>query len=95
MFDIKCMEEFDPLFFQKSFRFTQDKFTEILSRMRDLDDDLFVDDNDNPHLIKSISKTPADYMRCWTDNALMILLLRLEFCFDELGKIHLKYSKVM
>ena len=38
---IKRMEEFDPVFFQETFRFSQGEFTEILSSMRDMDGDLF------------------------------------------------------
>ena len=74
---IKRLEDFDPVFFQESFRFTQGEFTEILSSMRDLDGDLLVDDNGDPRLLKRIGKTPADYMRCWADSVLMILLRRL------------------
>jgi hypothetical protein len=74
---IKRLEDFDPVFVQESFRFTQGEFTEILSIMRDFDGDLLVDDNDNPHMIKHIVKTPTDYMRCRTDRSLMILLCRL------------------
>jgi hypothetical protein len=74
---IKRLKDFDPVFFQESFRFTPGDFTEILSSMRDLDGDLLVDDNDNPRILRRIGKTPADYIRCWTDSVLMILLLRL------------------
>jgi hypothetical protein len=74
---IKRMQEFDPIFFQETFRFSQDEFTEILSRMRDLDGDLLVDGNDDPRLLRRIGKTRKDYIRCWTDSAIMILLYRL------------------
>ena len=40
---IKRMQEFAPIFFQETFRFSQGKFTEILSRMRDLHGNLLVD----------------------------------------------------
>jgi hypothetical protein len=40
---IKSMEEFDPVFFQETFRFSQGEFTEILSIIRDMDVDLLVD----------------------------------------------------
>jgi hypothetical protein len=74
---IQSLEDFDPVFFQESFRFTQGEFTESLSIMRDLDGDLMVDDNAHPHMLKHIDKTPTDYMRCRADSALMILLRRL------------------
>jgi hypothetical protein len=77
MAPIKRMEEFDPVFFQETFRFSQGEFTEILSSMRDLDGDLLVDVNGNPRLLRRIGKTPQEYMRCWSDSALMILLRRL------------------
>jgi hypothetical protein len=51
---IKRMQEFDPIFFQETFRFSQDEFTEILSRMRDLDGDLLVDGNGDPRLLRRI-----------------------------------------
>jgi hypothetical protein len=50
MGSIKHMEEFDPDFFQETFRFSQGEFTEILIRIRDLDGDLLVDVNGNPRL---------------------------------------------
>ena len=62
MVPIKRMEEFDPVFCQETFRFTQDEITEILSSMRDLDGNLLVDENDNPHMISHIVKTPREYM---------------------------------
>jgi hypothetical protein len=74
---IKRMEEFDPVFFQETFRFSQGEFTEILSSMRDMDGDLLVDANGDPRLLRRIGKTPKEYMRCWADSALMILLRRL------------------
>jgi hypothetical protein len=74
---IQSLEDFDPVFFQESFRFTQGEFTEFLSSMRDLDGDLLVDDNDNPRMLKYIVKTPADYMRYRADSALMILQCHL------------------
>jgi hypothetical protein len=74
---IKRMQEFDPIFFQETFRFSQGEFTEILSSMRDLDGDLLVDGNDDPRLLRYIGKTRQDYMRCLADRALMILLCRL------------------
>jgi hypothetical protein len=74
---IKRMEEFDPIFFQETFRFSQGEFTEILSGMRDLDGELLVDANGDPRLLRRIGQTPKDYMRCWSDSALMILLRRL------------------
>jgi hypothetical protein len=45
---IKRMQEFDPIFFQETFRFSQGEFTGILSSIRDLDGDLLVDGNDDP-----------------------------------------------
>jgi hypothetical protein len=74
---IKRIQEFDPIFFQETFRFSQGEFTEILSSMRDMDGDLLVDANGDPRLLRRIGKTPKDYMRCWSDSALMILLCRL------------------
>jgi hypothetical protein len=61
---IKHMKEFDPIFFQETFRFSQGEFTEILSSMRDLDGDLLVDGNGDPRLLRRIGKTRQDYMRC-------------------------------
>ena len=69
---IKRMEEFDPVFFQETFRFSQGEFTEILSSMRDMDGDLLVDANGDPRLLRRIGKTPKEYMRCWADSAFMI-----------------------
>ncbi len=37
---IKRLEDFDPVYFRETFRFTPGEFTEILSNMRDLDGDL-------------------------------------------------------
>ncbi len=53
---IKSMQEFDPNFFQETFRFSRGEFTEILSRMRDLDGDLLVDGNDDPRLLRRIEQ---------------------------------------
>ena len=62
MGSIKRMEEFDPDFFQETFRFSQGELTEILSSMRDLDIDLLVDVNDNPHLLRCIGQKPQESM---------------------------------
>ena len=70
---IKCMEDLDPVFFQETFRFTQGEFTEILIIIRDLDGDLLVDENDDPHMFRWIGKTPKEYIRWWTDSVLMIV----------------------
>jgi hypothetical protein len=59
---IKRLEDFDPVFFRETFRFTSDEFTQILRSMRDLAGDLFVDDNGNPRLFRRIVKTPKEYM---------------------------------
>ena len=53
---IKHIQEFDPIFFQEKFRFSQGEFTEILSSMWDLDGDLLVDGNDDPRLIRRIKQ---------------------------------------
>ena len=66
-----------PVYFQETFRFSQCEFTEILSSIRDLDGDLFVDANSNPLLLRHIGQKPQDYIRCWSDSVLMILLCRL------------------
>ena len=74
---IKRLEDFDPVYFRETFRFTPGEFTEILSSMRDLDGDLLVDDNGDPRLLRRIGKKTNEYIRCWADSALMILLRRL------------------
>ena len=74
---INRMEELDDVFYQETFRFAKGEFTEILSNMRDLDGDLLVDENGNPRLLRHIGKTPREYIRCWSDNVVMILLCRL------------------
>ena len=51
---IKRIQEFDPIFLQETFRFSQGEFTEILSSIRDLDRDLLVDGNDDPRLLRRI-----------------------------------------
>lgn len=71
---INRMEDFDPVNFQETFRFTQAEFTEILGCMRDLHGDLLVDDHGNPRLLRCIGKTPTEYMRCWTNSTVKILL---------------------
>jgi hypothetical protein len=51
---IKRKQEFDPIFFQETFRFSQGEFTEILSNIRDLDGDLSVDGNGDPGLSRHL-----------------------------------------
>ena len=53
---IKRMQEFAPIFFQETFRFSQGEFTEILSSMRDLHGDLLVDGNGDPRLLRRIQQ---------------------------------------
>ena len=53
---IKRMQEFDPIFLQETFRFSQGEFTEILSSMRDLHGDLLVDGNGDPRLLRRIQQ---------------------------------------
>ena len=53
---IKSMQEFDPIFFQETFRFSQGEFTEILNSMWDLDGDLLVDGNGDPRLLRHIQQ---------------------------------------
>ncbi len=53
---IKRMQEFVPIFFQETFRFSQGEFTEILSSIRDLYGDLLVDGNDDPRLLRRIQQ---------------------------------------
>ncbi len=53
---IKRMQEFAPIFFQETFRFSQDEFTEILSSMRDLHGDLLVYGNGDPRLLRRIQQ---------------------------------------
>ena len=53
---IKRMQEFAPIFFQETFRFSQGQFTEILSSMRDLHGDLLVDGNGDPRLLRRIQQ---------------------------------------
>ena len=64
-------------FLQMLLDLPQVEFTEILSGMRDLHGDLLVDEHGDPRLLQSIGQHPRQYMRCWADRALMILLRRL------------------
>ena len=74
---IKRMHDFEPVLFQETFRFTQGEFTEILSSMRDLDGNLLVDHEGHARMLRRIGKKKNEYMTCWADSALMILLRRL------------------
>ena len=71
---IKRMEDFDPVLFQETFRFTPGEFTEILSSMRDLDGNLLVDHEGHARMLRRIGKKKNEYMTSWADSALMILL---------------------
>ena len=74
---IKRMHDFEPVLFQETFRFTQGEFTEILSSMRDLEGNLLVDQNGDVRMLRRLGKKRGEYVRCWADSALMILLRRL------------------
>ena len=74
---IKRMHDFESVLFQETFRFTQGEFTEILSSMRDLEGNLLVDQNGDVRMLRRLGKKRGEYVRCWADSALMILLRRL------------------
>jgi hypothetical protein len=53
---INRIQEFAPIFFQETFRFSQGEFTKILSSMRELHGDLLVDGNGDPRLLRHIQQ---------------------------------------
>ena len=71
------MDAFDEVQFKEQFRFSKAEFCVILSNMLDLDGCKLVDDAGLPVMIRRIGRKRRDFIQCWSDSALMILLRRL------------------
>ena len=70
------MTDFDVTF-QEQFRFTKTEFLVILSNMQDQNGADLTDEAGLPVMIHRIGSSKRDYIRCWSDSALMVLLRRL------------------
>ena len=71
------MDGFDEVQFKEQFRFIKTEFRVILSNMLDSDGGKFVDDVDLTVMIHRIGHKTHDFVQCWSDTTLMILLHRL------------------
>jgi hypothetical protein len=71
------MDGFDEVQFKEHFRFSKAEFRVILSNMLDSDGGQLVDDVGLSVMSHRIGRKPRDFVQCWSDTALMILLRRL------------------
>ena len=74
---LKRMTDFDDVTFQEQFRFTKAEFLVILRNMQDKNGAHLADEAGLPVMMRRIGSSKRDYMRCWSDSALMVLLRRL------------------
>ena len=70
---LRRMTDFDDVTFQEQFRFTKAEFLVILSNMQDKNGAHLVDEAGIPVVIRRIGSRKRDYIRCWSDSALMVL----------------------
>ncbi len=66
-----------PHYFQEQFHFTKTEFLVILSNMQDQNGADLTDEAGLPVMMRSIGSSKRDYIRCWSDSTLMVLLSRL------------------
>ncbi len=74
---LKRMTDFDDVTFQEQFRFTKAEFLVILSNMQDQNGADLADEAGLTVMMHRIGSSKRDYIRCWSDSALMVLLRRL------------------
>jgi hypothetical protein len=74
---LKRMTDFDDVTFQEQFRFTKAEFLVILCNMQDKNRVHLADETGLPVMVHRIGSRKRDYMRCWSDSALMLLFRRL------------------
>jgi hypothetical protein len=74
---LKRMTDFDDVTFQEQFRFTKAEFLVILRNMQDKNGAHLADEAGLPVMMRRIGSRKRDYMRCWSDSALMLLFRRL------------------
>jgi hypothetical protein len=74
---LMIMDVFDEVQFKEQFRFSKTELCVILSNMLDLDGGKLVDDVVLTVMIRRITHKTRNFIQCWSDSVLMILLLRL------------------
>jgi hypothetical protein len=67
------MTDFDDVTFQEQIRFTKAEFLLILSNTQDKNGAHLVDEAGLPVMMRRIGSRKRDYIRCWSDSALMVL----------------------
>ena len=71
------MTDFDDVTFQEQIRFTKAEFLLILSNTQDKNGAHLLDEAGLPVMMRRIGSRKRDYIRCWSDSALMVLLRSL------------------
>jgi hypothetical protein len=74
---LKRMTDFDDVSFQEQFRFTKTEFLVILWNIQDKNGGHLVDETGVPVMMSRIGSSKREYMRCWSDSAVMLLFRRL------------------